>query len=153
MTVWPRQLRTNGTHVSYTLQDDYYAVHHRRRGAAADDAVLVLNEGEIAVFRGRPPAGLGVGPVYATPEGSLAVPTGLVFVRFAEGTSVAARRGDLERLGFELVEVPSYARHAAWVRARGEEGIGSALGQAADLATLPGVEHVEPQMLMAVSRR
>jgi len=113
----------------------------------------VLNEGEIAVFRGRPPAGLPVGPVYATPDGSLAVPTGLIFLRFAEGTSAAEHRGDFERLGFELVEVPSYARHAAWVRARNNGGIGAALAHAADLATLPGVEHVEPQMLMAVSRR
>jgi hypothetical protein len=136
----------------YELQDGYYAVHGRRQEAPAEDAVLVLNEGEIAVFRGPSPPTPRVGPVYAAPNGPLAVPTGLIFVRFTEGTSAAERRAELERLGFELVQVPAYARHAAWVRPQYGD-IAAALTRTADLAALPGVDSVEPQMLMAVAHR
>lgn len=136
----------------YELQDGYYAVHGGRRGPPAEGAVLVLNEGEIAVFRGHPPETPQVGPVYAAPKGPLAVPTGVIFIRFTEGVSAAERRTDLERLGFELVQVPAYARHAAWVRL-GHGDIAAALARISDLAALPGVQNVEPQMLMAVSHR
>lgn len=85
-------------------------------------------------------------PVYATPDGASVVASGLVFVRFAEGTRAEQRTDDLAGAGFEIVEVPGYARHAAWVRAR-SGGIGASLRGLAALEALEGVESVEPQML------
>ncbi len=152
MATPPRHVPMGATRGQYNLQDEYYAVHGRPRGMPADDAIFALNEGEIAVFRGRPPDTSQVGPVYAAPDGPLAVPTGLIFVRFAPGTPAEERRADLERLGFELMQVPAYARNAAWVRLRGGD-IAEPLARIHELLALPGVENVEPQMLMAVSHR
>ena len=151
----PRQVRAGSQQAGrvYVLEDGYYALHGRPPGTPAPGAEFLLKGGQIAVFRraGAAPAlgidASGVGPVYAAPDGPLAVPTGLLFVRFAEGTSAAGRRVELERAGFELVQVPGYASHAAWVRAR-EGGIAASLHKMADAEALPGVENVEPQMLM-----
>jgi hypothetical protein len=134
----------------YRLDDRHHAEHGRPRGSAAPGAVMVLDGGRIAVMPGDgAPAAAGgadVGPVYESPDGALVVPTGLVFVRFADGSSAEARRADLERAGFEIVQVPGYAPHAAWVRAR-SGGIAASLGRLDVLTALPGVQHVEPQML------
>jgi hypothetical protein len=111
-------------------------------------------DGLIAVYRRTSsghPSGVRapfVGPVYSTRGGPLAVPTGLLFVRFAEGTAAASQRESLERAGFDLVEVPSFAPHAAWIRPSAG-GIGAALRRLADVEAIPGVENVEPQMLTA----
>jgi hypothetical protein len=116
---------------------------------------MVLDAGRIAVFSGdfgratasAESGATEIGPVYLSPDGVLAVPTGLVFVRFAKGTSAHARRADLERAGFEIVQVPAYAPHAAWVRAR-TGGIAGSLAGVVELDTIPGAQNAEPQMLM-----
>jgi hypothetical protein len=142
----------------YLLSDEYYAEHGCPRGAPAPDAVLVLSGGEIVVFRlpDRAPidrrCGAAVGPVYATPDGSMAVPTGRHFVRFRAGISAAARALEIEGVGFELVHVPGYAPNAAWVRAK-DSNIAASLAGIAALEALPDVENVEPQMLMERARR
>ena len=71
----------------YLRQDGYYALHGCMPGEPVTGAELTLKRGAIAVFRASPPPGVAdrVGPVYATADGPLAVPTGLVFVRFANG--------------------------------------------------------------------
>jgi hypothetical protein len=152
----PREVPAGKQHAghSYRLEDGYYAAHNRQPGSSAAGAALVLNRGQIAVFPGRPPATMTeeVGPVYAAPDGSLVVPTGLLFVRFAEGTSAADRRDELERAGYELVQIPGYAPHAAWVRAR-TGGIPASLRNVAGLEAIPGVENVEPQMLREKAKR
>lgn len=139
---------------TYRLDDGHYAEHGRHRGAPAANATLLLEGGRIAVFPGdfaRAVASAAgateIGPVYISSDGVMAVPTGLVFVRFAEGTSAEARRADVERAGFALVQVPGYAPHAAWVRAR-SGGIAASLDQLAQLRTIAGTESIEPQMLM-----
>ena len=160
---FPRQVAAGTARAgeAYTLQDGYYAVHGRVPGAPAPGAVLVLEDGAIAVFAGslaaageggETSARINIGPVYAQPGGPLAVPTGLVFVRFREGTAAGARRADIERAGYELVQVPAYAPHAAWVCAQ-PGGIAAALQNSAALAALSGVENVEPQMLMERATR
>jgi hypothetical protein len=138
----------------YRLDARHYAEHGRPRGRPAPGAVMVLDGGRIACFPGdiaRAAAGAEtggpeVGPVYVSPDGVLVVPTGLVFVRFEDGSSAEARRADLDRAGFEIVQVPGYAPHAAWVRAR-RGGIAASLAELDVLTALPGVRHVEPQML------
>jgi hypothetical protein len=87
--------------------------------------------------------------VYRAGEGGpVGVPTGEVFVRFAAGTRAANHRSALAAAGFEIKEVPAYAPHAAWVRARSHDAA-EALAGLGRLAALPGVENVEPQLLSA----
>lgn len=152
----PQQIRT-GTERSTTLyvrKPGYYAVHGRQPGTPAAGAAALLNEGAIAVFQGEPSRTEAastthtIGPVYALqPSDLLAIPTGLIFARFPTGTAAASRGEDINRAGYELVESPSYAPHAAWVRARSGK-IADALANISALEQLPGVENVEPQMLM-----
>jgi hypothetical protein len=148
----------------YVLADDCYASHWGSESHSVENAILVLEDGAVAVFRGKPPdtdpespAGRAhsprIGPVYASdPGGNLAVPTGRILVRFAAGTLAEDRRADLRGLGLDVEEVLAYAPEAAWVRHAGG-GIVAALRGLAVLESLPGVEHVEPQMLMKRARR
>lgn len=136
-----------------------FAVHGRIPASLQASARLVLNEGGVAVLSGAPgraaaaPGVEAVTPVYALhPAGPPAVPTGLVFVRFTEPTTLQARRDEIMAAGYTIVEVPAYAPHAAWVRAA-HGGIAASLAGAAALAGIPGVVSVEPQMLSESVRR
>jgi hypothetical protein len=118
----------------------------------ADDVVAV-HDAEVAVKPLRDARDArSVGPVYRRSGGSLAVPTGRVFVRLGEGESVRTRTSELEAAGFQVEEVPSYAPHAAWVRPASGR-IADALGSLDRLRRLPGVEHVEPQLVGEVARK
>lgn len=139
------------------MQAGYYALHGRATGAPSDDALFELKGGEIAVYRGDPAAGKGkerqVTPVYAAADGPLAVPTGLLFVRFKEGISAADHREEIERSGYEITQLPGYAPNAAWVRAHGGGDIALSLQGMKRLESLSDVENVEPQMLMESAKR
>jgi hypothetical protein len=142
----------------YVRRRDTYAVHDRKPGSPAPGATELLNDGAIAVHDGEPAAEASrqegrLGPVYSLePGGALAVPTGLLFVRFAEGVAAETRRDELERAGFEIVKSPGYAPQAAWVRSRSDD-IAGTLAQIPALERLPQVERVEPEMLMPRARR
>lgn len=107
-----------------------------------------------AVGAAGPAAGEGtMGPVYRRmPGGGVVVPTGRVFVRFAEGERAEDHGAELAEAGYDIEEVPSYAPHAAWVRAR-DRDIGGALAHLDRLQAHPAIKNVEPQMLGEVSRR
>lgn len=93
------------------------------------------------------------GPVYRrSPGGDVVVPTGRVLVRMAPGDPVDAHRAELAATGYTIDSVLSYAPHAAWVRAASGR-TADALGHLDALARMPGVEHVEPQMIGESSRR
>jgi hypothetical protein len=153
---YPQQVRASkeGTSSTYLRQPGYYAVHDRPPGCPAPDAHQLLNDGAIAIYQGDPgdrtAAGEGtLGPVYALqPGGTPAVPTGLLFVRFADGVPAEARRPAFEQAGYEIVKSPRYAPHTAWVRSRSRD-MAAALEGLPALERLPDVENVEPQMLMA----
>lgn len=158
---FPKQIRANPTDraQTYRLIADHYAVHGLQSGEAAPDAAYVLHEGTIAVFKGSPDPALAAGTpeklsaVYAlTPGGSPAVPTGLVFIRLAEGLAIAEREEAIKNAGYEVAETLPYAANAAWLRAR-SGGIADALASLAALEKIPSVESVEPQMLMESVRR
>ncbi|NJR61239.1 MAG: hypothetical protein HC769_21845 [Cyanobacteria bacterium CRU_2_1] len=92
-------------------------------------------------------------PVYSLRSGdSFMVPTGLVFVRFAEGVPAESHQDAIEQAGYKINEIPPYAPHAAWVYAQSGE-IADALSQLSKLEAIPDVENVEPQMLMQRSHR
>jgi hypothetical protein len=158
---YPRQIRANTTSPAplYLRQSGYYAVHQRPRDLPAPGAELLLDDGAIAIFRGEPDEAGAVSragslsPVYGLqPSGLPAVPTGRVFVRFAEDVQAESRRQEISRAGYELVESLSYAPQAAWLQSRSGD-IADALAGIPRLEQLPDVENVEPQMLMESVRR
>ncbi|MEH2024268.1 hypothetical protein [Nostoc sp.] len=161
---YPEQIRVgsdaNGglplrTAVSYTRKSGYYAIHYNQPGTVAVGAILQLNDGAIAVFSGEPnQSAQGIlSPVYTLESnGSLAVPTGLVFIRFAEGVDLESQHEVINRAGYEVVQSFSYAPHAAWLRAQ-SGNIVDAIAGISQLEAIANVENVEPQMLMERSLR
>ena len=141
------------------MMPGYYAIHGQQTRPAAPKAAQVLNDGAIAIFEGSPDketiaaARDKLSPVYTlVPGGSPAVPTGLVFIRLAEGVPVSKLKEEIEGAGYEVAESLAYAPHAAWLRARSGK-IKDALAELKALQKVPNVESVEPQMLMESARR
>jgi len=109
---YPQQIRagTDRSAVLYQRQPGYYAVHYNEPREIARGAVLQLNDGAIAVFSGEPEnttrltSSQGtIGPIYTLQtDGSLAVPTGMVFIRFAEKVDVESHREAIEQAGLPL---------------------------------------------------
>ncbi len=151
---YPQQIRsgTDRSAVLYRREPGYYAVHYNEPGAIARGAILQLNDGAIAVYSGQPNNNSTqgtIGPIYTLqPNGSLAVPTGMVFIRFAENVEVESHRQAIEQAGYEIAQSLSYAPHTAWLRAQSGK-ISDALKGISKLEAIPNVENVEPQMLMA----
>jgi hypothetical protein len=149
---FPERLRagTERHDTYYTRVPGYYAAH---RAADAAGAVMTLKEEGIAVYRGEPDESRGdktsLTPVYSLqPSGPLAVPTGQVFIRFAQGVDAASRRSDIERAGYEIVKTTLYTPHTAWLQSI-SGGTAQALSNIHALESLAEVENVEPQMLTA----
>jgi hypothetical protein len=98
--------------------------------------------------RGKERAGSKDPVVYTSlPEGSPAVPTGRVFIRFKDGVKVADRNSDIEDAGYKIAEKIDYAENAAWLSER-SGSVAKALAGIEKLESIKGVENVEPQMLM-----
>ena len=156
MPRFPKRVRAGTEHtLVFERRNGLYSVRGRRRGAD-EDAVAVLHDDastSFAVYEGAPLRRRAedeeIGPVYsAGPDGPLAVPTGRVFVRLEEGLGPDARSAEFARAGFEIEQRLSYAPNAAWLRpAHG--GVAKALPALAALERIPGVVHVEPQLLLA----
>ena len=88
-----------------------------------------------AVYRGEP----GTAPL---------VPSGRVFVRFADGVRAQDRGEALAAAGCRVVSVPAYAPQAAWLAPAGDNPA-QALSAIEQLEALPDMLNVEPQWLMA----
>lgn len=151
---FPPKLRASTEHpeIVYTRARGYYA-SHRQAGQAGDEgdaAVLSLDEGQITVFKGEPKSdatdNTQISAVYKAGP-SLAVPSGLVFVRFAKDVAAESQRSALKRAGYAIDDVPPYAPNAAWVR-DSDGDIAAALNHIGALEKLANVENVEPQLLM-----
>ena len=150
MPSYPSQLRAGSgkEKVVLALRPDLHSVRGAE-GTRAQASRAVLREGSHDVYEvlAGQPEGRDEGPVYSVGEdGPIAVPTGRVFVRLEEGLRAEERRPQLLAAGFEIEQVPSYAPHAAWLRPR-EGGVAAALHGLAALERVPGVVHVEPQLL------
>ncbi len=149
---YPEQIRVGSerTAVSYTRKSGYYAIHYNQPSTVPPGAILQLNEGAITVFPGEPNQSEQgkVSPIYTVqPNGSLAIPTGLVFIRFAEGVNVESQREVINRAGYEVAQSLDYAPHTAWLRAQ-SGNIADAIAGIPRLEAIANVENVEPQMLM-----
>ena len=116
-----------------------------------------LEDGAVLVVRhlgtGQRPglSGQGLGPVYRLSSLEPAVPTGRVFVRFDDKLDSRSQEPALNRLGFQIESVPSYAPHACWVTHK--SGTAAALREFSALRGLPQVHAVEPQFLIPSSGR
>ncbi|MEH2206119.1 MAG: hypothetical protein V7K53_18920 [Nostoc sp.] len=156
---YPEQIRVGSdgydglrlrTAVSYIRKPGYYAVHYNQPGTVAIGAILRLNDGAIAVFSGEPnQSEQGIlSPVYTLESNaSLAVPTGLIFIRFAESVDVESQREVINQAGYEVAQSLSYAPHTAWLRAKSGK-IVDAIAGISQLEAIANVKSVEPQMLM-----
>lgn len=162
---YPQQIRVGKqSAVSYNRQLGYYAVHYNQSGTEAPGAVLQLNDGampkrlclgQYAVFQGEPDELKTdiISPIYALqPDGSLAVPTGLVFIRFVAGVDVESQREAIKQAGYAVAQSLAYAPHAAWLRAQSGKILDAIMG-IPQLEAIPAVENVELQMLMARVQR
>lgn len=153
---FPERLRagTKRGDTFYARAEGYYATH----GAAdAAGALMTLKEEGIAVHRGEPDdsrrGAAPVTPVYALhPSGPLAVPTGQIFISFAEGVTADSRRAEIESAGYEIVKTSQYTPHTAWLKSTSGD-TARALSNIHALERLPDVENVEPQMLTVRATR
>jgi hypothetical protein len=153
----PRTLRVGEGEpaASYELSEDMIAV---RTQGSGQTAAHIMGGEAIAVEQLATASRAGleervVGPVYRQiPSGRLAMPTGRVFVRFAEGDAARAHEHELTASGYQLEEVPAYAPHSAWVRAA-TGAIADSLHHLDRLKQIPRVENVEPQLITEVARR
>ena len=132
---------------TYTRVDGLYAVHGRGHGANSDGAEFVLDDGDIAVYRGERTGDSSISPVYGRGEQAPSVPTGRVYLRFAAGVSAESHRADIETADFIIESIPGYAPHTAWVR-HGSGDIAESLRTVGRLKLIPGLESAEPQMLL-----
>lgn len=138
---------------TFALRRDLYAIIGAPEHIADAPITIIHDDARttIAIYQGRPDSHSESTPVYSSgDDGPLAVPTGRVFVRLARGLSPSTRRAKFEAAGFAIEQSLSYAPNAAWIRPiRG--GIAHALSAPAlrALRAIPGVEHIEPQLLMS----
>lgn len=160
----------------YKRLPGFYAVHGWRADTPGVVPVQTFEDGTIAIIKGDPdPAAATadssdaaaeatttvaaqrkLSPVYAQQSGggagSMVVPTGRVFIRFADAVKVADREPEIRNAGYEIDQKLDYAPNAGWLRAR-SGNIADALNDIATLAKLADVENVEPQLLMQASYR
>lgn len=95
----------------------------------------------------------GAKPVYRMqPSGQEAVPTGRIFVRFAEGDAASSHVDELKRTGFVIDEAPKWAPHTAWLRSKSGD-IAVALRGIESVRKVPGVIAAEPQLLSARAQK
>ena len=146
LSEFPKRLRASTQHpeVVYVRDDAHYAVHGQP--ANARGAALQNGESGIAVIAGQPKAiDQNVTAVYRN-DSALAVPTGRVLVRFAEGVDAGEYAKQIEQAGYHIEQTLSYAPNAAWL-CDCEGDVAGALNRIDQLEKLPDVENVEPQML------
>lgn len=155
---FPLKIDVPGTAV-YEIDPTHCVVHGELPRELRDAVVADFEEDRVRVLSAPPGevrarAGVGaVTPAYRiATAGPLAAPTGRILVRLREGEGIAARAADLDTAGYRLIEALSYAPHAGWVTARTDD-VADSLGGMARLREIPGVEHVEPQMLTARASR
>lgn len=149
MTGYPETLaRAVGGARRLQLADDLRA---QRGDCAPQDtsrriATLLGDAGtHFTLLRGAPTSG-DIGVYRETGSQDFAIPTGRVFMRFAEGIAAADRKPDIERAGYRIAALLDYAANAAWVEPT-DGDIAAALHGLDRLAAIAGVDHVEPQLL------
>jgi hypothetical protein len=135
----------------FRLRPTHFAVQHGTAPASPEAA------GHIGIYpidEYRPEVhGTQPTPVYSPGQGpSLAVPTGLVFVRLSPDLKIEDRTKNFEDAGYKLAKTVSYAPNAGWLRPTSGK-LSDALANASKLNGVAGIENVEPQMLSQAARK
>ena len=155
LTHYPARLCASSNYPEQTYQraDKLYVVkstsHSQPKGAALmleDDGVTYL------VMRGEPAANADAGAVYMGNGGLMFVPTGRVFVRLDDDIPLEARAEAFRRLGYMIAQTLPYAPNAGWLE-HADKDAAEALRGIPELARLPGVQSVEPQLLTVRAQR
>jgi hypothetical protein len=151
------EVRSNeGQIVCYQLAPEFYARSSNVPRVPGERIVQRLDD-RFAIFQAQPSSGSrtegDVLPVYrAQPSGMFAIPTGRLWVRFAEGVDATQMRERVEKAGCTVEELPPWAANSAWVRASSGK-VADALAAVPVLQKSTGVEYVEPQMLLPSARK
>ena len=155
LTHYPPRLCASSAHPDLTYQraDKLYVVkstsqtNHRHAALTLeDDGVTYL------VMRGEPAANADAGAVYMGNGGLMFVPTGRVFVRLDDDIPLEARAEAFRRLGYVIAQTLPYAPNAGWLE-HADKDAAEALRGIPELARLPGVQSVEPQLLTVRAQR
>ncbi len=129
-----------------TLSKDNFAEYPRQVRSRTEEPHTIYDlVTEVDHDAGRTSEGRAV--YRSVPGGSLADPTGRIFIRFANGVDVADRESDIEKAGYKIAEKIDYAENAAWLVER-SGSIGRSLSGIEKLERIKDVDNVEPQMLM-----
>jgi len=158
---YPEKFKASTQHaeIYYVLQEGMYAVHGEISPVVKEAILVSLEEGKIVICKGNPdelPPSVDrntLTPVYALePNGPLAVPTGLILIRYADSVIAVSRKKTLQRIGYIIDQELAYAPQALWLKsADGDTAF--ALNNVFLLEAQEDVENVEPQMLMESVRR
>jgi hypothetical protein len=137
--------------VTLRKRSDSYAI----RGPVPDElragVLETLPGDDITIIRGTPRAdSVAQGqllPVYRGDSGEdLAVVTGRIFLRLDEGREAAGATERVASMGLRVAEILPYAPNAAWLEPASGK-VADGLARLDELRALPGVAHVEPQIL------
>ena len=153
----PKQLSWgSGSHrVVATLDRELQA----RKIHGGDSPIAMFRDRTLGVFdKASSPSkvlgpGVEPGPVYRLePGGSIAVPTGRIHIRAAEGTDLRSLQEAFTKLGFRIADIPGWAPHTAWLEAT-SGSISTALANLGQLRDVAGLEHIEPEVLTSRADR
>ena len=107
------------------------------------------------ILEGAPPADAldsQLRPAYRRATGVLSAPTGRIYLRFSPSVEAVSRKAAIADAGYKIDRVVSYAPNSVWLQASSGDAA-EALSRIDELALLPDVENVEPQMLTAKTLR
>ncbi len=161
LSQFPHSIPSNSdpSSLSYVRVPDYYAIHGQVPPDLRPSVLEFLNDQSIALLQGTVTSNLldnssiKITPVYwLEPNGAPAVPTGRIFIRFEDYIHAEEKCDVLKTIGYQVVDIPSYASHTAWIRAE-SESIAASLSNTSRLHSISDVRHFEPQMLKALRYR
>jgi hypothetical protein len=143
----------------YRLVRSHFAIYGKDRPVDAKNAVLHFPAENIAVHASAKHTSVAIahsdteGAVYeSTAGGSLAVPTGWIYVRFDAGAKLEDKAAALDAAGYRIVRILPYASNAGWVTAV-TGGTAASLNGIGRLGAISGIEEVAPQMLSKAARK
>jgi hypothetical protein len=155
LTHYPPRLCASSSHPEQTYQraDKLYVVKSTSQTQQRNVALTLEDDGvTYLVIRGEPAPTADAGAVYMGSGGVMFVPTGRVFVRLDDDMPLEAHAEAFRKLGYVITHVLPYAPNAGWLE-HADKDAAEALRSIPDLARLPGVQSVEPQLLTVRAQR
>ena len=123
---YPKKFKASTQHAEsyYVLQKDLYAVHGEVPAVCKAAIIASIEDGKIVVCKGNPnelPPSVDhstLTPVYTLGgNGLLAVPTGLILIRYTDNIVAISRKQAIQSIGYIIDQPLAYAPQAAWLKA------------------------------------